>query len=101
MTGLPELCSEEAEATHCLRESLHFSACVLACTFGWGWIGMWRTRPARASCRCGGTLALGLHNNSGCICEPKRRKDEGEENRTADAARLRARAGSAGANQAH
>src|SRR5258708_302911 len=101
MTGFPELRSEEAEGTRCLLESPRFLGCVLACTFGWGWIGTWRTRPAPALCRCGGTLALGLRNNSGCICEPKRRNDEGEENRAVDAAGLRAGTGSAGANQAH
>src|ERR1700704_4110338 len=101
MTGFPGLRSEEAEATRCLLESPRFLGCVLACTYGWGWIGTWRTRPAQASCRCGGTSVLGSRNNSGCICEPKRRNDEGEENRAADAAGLRAGTGLPGATEAH
>src|SRR5258705_7535933 len=102
MTGFPELRRKEAEATCCLPGLRHFSGCVLACTFGWAWIGILRIQQGRASCPYGGTSVLGSRNNFGCICEPKGRNDEREEARAAGAAWLRARAADiAGANQAH
>src|ERR1700730_666479 len=101
MTEFPVLGRREAEAMFCLPGLRHLLGCVLACTFGWVWIGMLHIQKARVSCPYAGTSVLGSRNNSGCIYEPKRRNDEREEIRSARAAWLRARSRIAGTNQAH
>src|ERR1700683_1141461 len=100
MTASRELLRAAVVAMCCSPESRHTPGCARECTFGWGWIGTWRTPRVRCSYPCAVTLVSESHSSFGCI-SGERRNDEYEKTRAIGNARFDVCADGSSANQAY